>query len=140
MELKSKSLSVRNFDTSNTAIKAKFATDSVIEHFHTNLKEFIEKEGAETSAAEHTDLAIEGDFIMIDEGNRFLRWFVGPFGLGAARIEIEGTIKKDGGEGEKFFFKRKGYGGFGGGKSENLLKNCAKALSKDIVKFMKKKM
>ncbi len=131
---KDKSVQISKFGTNNTAVKAKFAVDSIVVNMENALKNRLIKQGYSVDGK--GTVAITGDFVMIDEGNRFLRWFIGPFGVGATKLEVEGKITENGKEVKNFYLKQKGYGGFGGGNSQQLLVGSTRGIAKKIVKLM----
>ncbi len=134
MIAKDKTIKVSQFGTKNTAVKAKFPVDSIVVSMEQELKNRLTKQGY--SVAPGGTVAVQGEFVMIDEGSRFLRWFIGPFGVGATKLEVEGTITENGKELKSFNLKQKGYGGFGGGNSQQLLTGSTRTMAKKIVKLM----
>ena len=136
MLAKDKSIQVKKFNTTNAAVKAKFNITGVADILDAELKNRLTKQGY--SVSEKGAITIQGEFVMINEGSRFLRWFIGPFGAGATKLEVEGKILEGNKELQNFNLKQKGYGGFGGGNSENLLKGSAKTIAKKVVKLLEK--
>jgi NAD+--asparagine ADP-ribosyltransferase len=134
---KEKPIYIKNFDKENAAVKSKGSIDEVISSFQEEIKKRLEKAGYSLNDNPDGAVVIEGDFIKINEGNRFLRWFIGPFGVGAAKVEIEGVIR----DGEKkisdFYLKGKGRGGLYGGKGANMLNAAAKGVAKNLAKLLK---
>ncbi len=131
---KDKSIQVSKFGTKNTAIKTKFSVDPIVATMEQELKKRLSKQGY--SVAPSGSVTIQGNFVMINEGSRFLRWFIGPFGAGTTKLEVEGKITEKGKELKSFNLKQKGYGGFGGGNSQQLLLGSTRGIAKKIVKLM----
>jgi uncharacterized lipoprotein YajG len=131
---KDKTIKVSKFGTQNTAVKTKFPVDSIVVSLEQELKNRLTKQGY--SVAPGGTVAVQGEFVMIDEGSRFLRWFIGPFGVGATKLEVEGTVTENGKELKSFNLKQKGYGGLGGGNSQQLLTGSTRTIAKKIVKLM----
>jgi hypothetical protein len=100
------------------------------------LKKLIQKAGYVVTVEENGGISVEGDVILIDEGKRFLRYLFGPLGIGATKLEIEGTIRSNGGAVHDFRIKKRGLGGVGGGNSELLLENSARRAARKINKLI----
>jgi hypothetical protein len=133
---KGTAISVKKFDMANAAVKADFSTDFLADLLAQELTKRVGKEGFNTSGS--ANYSIEGRFTLINQGSRFMRWFIGPFGAGATKCEVEGSIKEDGRELTSFCFLQKGYGGFGGGNSSMLLSLSITTLAKRIAKLLRK--
>ena len=136
MKKTSKPIYVETFSTERAGIKVSFSVQDIVTNLQNELKKRLQKEGFQLSESENESMVISGEFVMINEGNQFLRWFIGPFGVGATKLEIEGTIKEDGKEIKKFNFSRKGRGGIFGGSSKNLLISNISGISKDIIRLL----
>jgi len=133
-----KSVCVKTFSTERAGIKVSFSEKEIVTSFQDELKKRFQKEGFQLSETENDAVTISGEFVMINEGNQFLRWFIGPFGVGSTKLEIEGSIHANGKELEKFNYSRKGRGGLFGGNGKGLLKGNAAGIAKDIVKLLTK--
>lgn len=75
--------------------------------------------------------------IRIDQGNRFLRYFLGLF-AGATVFEIDGRVTAPGRPPVPFTLKHKGRMGLFGGNSLSLLKLSSKVLAKKVAARTKK--
>lgn len=137
MEKTNKPICVEPFSTDGAGIKVSFSEQEIVLKLQNELKQRLQKQEFQLTESKNDSLIISGDFIMINEGSQFLRWFIGPFGVGATKLELEGTIKEDGKVINTFSFSRKGRGGFFGGSSKNLLMNNARGIAKDIIRLIK---
>lgn len=134
-----KRVCIKPFNSENAAVKLKSnATGEIVSAISRELKRLAEKAGNFVTDEDSVEISIEGDVVMIDEGSRFMRYFIGPFGVGATKLEVEGKIKNRGMPVHDFHFKEKGLGGIGGGNSEDLLENSARRVARKINKLIQK--
>ena len=128
---------VKAFATDRAGIKIPFSEQKIVDVLKGHIKSRVEKEGFQMSESAVDTLVIDGEFVIIDQGNQFLRWLIGPFGVGCTKLEVEGSLKVNDNVHKKFSYSRKGRGGFFGGNSENLLMNSCRGISKEIVNLLK---
>ncbi len=133
----SKPIFVEAFSTEKTTIKVSFPEQTIVLKLQDELKKRFMKKGFKLSESENDSIMIKGEFVMINEGNRFLRWLLGLFGVGSTKLQIAGIIKENGQELNSFNYSRKGKMGFLGGQGKNLLMSNACGISIDIVKLFK---
>lgn len=76
--------------------------------------------------------------VNVDEGNRFLRYFLTLF-AGKTVLEVEGTTRSITAKTTPYAHKHKGTGGIGGGSGISLLKASGMYLGKKIAKQVLKK-
>jgi hypothetical protein len=132
MGFEGKSLYFQPFSTTNTVVKAKFDTSEITDFFQETLRHQLEKKGLVISKGEgEAQIMIRGQVVTVDEGNRWLRYFLTFLG-GKTVFEVEGEVLINSvPAGEVHSAKKSGIGVFGG-NSEGLLKANAKAAAKDI--------
>ena len=90
---------------------------------------------------EGQEITVRGQFIRIDEGDRWLRWF-SSFLAGKTVIEVEGKLFFGDIHVTDLYAKAtQAWGVFLGGNSQELLKICAriaaKKVSKQIIKALR---
>ena len=132
MIIQGKPFIVKKLSTENAAVKIKFSEQEIVENMYEETKKMLTKLGKNLVEDENQGITIEGDFVMINEGSRWLRYLVGPFGVGSAKLEVEGTIKERDHVIKNFHYKEKGYGGIGGGAAKVLLSHCCKKMVKKM--------
>ena len=71
--------------------------------------------------------------VHVDEGNRFLRYFLTLF-AGKTVLEIQGEYQSSSGVRAPIREKHKGMGGFVGGSAINLLKGSGRILAGKVAK------
>jgi hypothetical protein len=135
MPAKERAVVVRKFKLENAAVKAEFDVGRVADTLHDELKRLITKKGYRLTLDGSDSITIDGSFVIIDEGNRFLRYLLAGM-FGAAKVEVEGTIK-DNGTSTPFSFSAKGYAGLFGGSGERLLVSGTKTLAKKVFQAFK---
>lgn len=124
-------LTISGFDGSGATIITKFPEQEIIRVFLDALQaEWTKRTRKMTVAA---PVAVQGNFIKIDEGNRWLRYFL-TFLAGHAILEVEGTLFYNGQQVDVFHLTKRQVMGIFGGDSKEMLKLCAKAAAADIVK------
>lgn len=132
MILQGKPFIVKKLSTENAAVKIKFDKQEIVDNMYDETKNMLTKLGKTMVEDENQGITVEGDFVMINEGNRWLRYLIGPMGVGCAKLEVEGTIKERDNVIKNFHFQEKGYGGIGGGASKVLLKHCVRKMVKKM--------
>jgi len=132
MDFERRPFRLQAFSTANTVVKAKFDTSEIINLFHETLNSQLEKKGlAQHKGESGAQIIIRGNVVSVDEGNRWLRYFLTFLG-GKTVFEVEGEVLVNGvPAGELHSVKKSGIGVFGG-NSQGLLKNNARAAAKDI--------
>jgi hypothetical protein len=95
------SLSVKDFSLKSVISNSEGAIkeDEVQKTLSSELAKRLGKLGY--SVADGADAAIEGDFIKIDKGNKFVRYLTMGIG-GAVQIEVQGKVTKAGSTLEEF--------------------------------------
>ncbi len=131
MPAKQTPVSVRKFTTANAAVNAEFDVARVADALHEELTRLVAKKGYVLAQGDGAGLTIDGSFVMIDEGNRFLRYLLAGM-FGAARVEVEGAVKGNGAE-KPFSFVAKRYAGLFGGSGERLVLSGTRTLAKKVV-------
>jgi hypothetical protein len=81
---------------------------------------------------EEEDADVQIRFVLIDQGNQFLRWFI-P-GIAPAVVEIEGEVGTDGKNVHSFNYIRKAHIGIFGGSGKYMLRVCADRLARDVTR------
>lgn len=132
MDFEGKSFRLQPFSTVNTVVKAKFDTSEITNLFQESLNHHLEKKGLVIYQGQgEAQIMIRGQVVTVDEGNRWLRYFLTFLG-GKTVFEAEGEVLINGvSAGEVHSVKKSGIGLFGG-NSIGLLKTNAKAVAKDI--------
>jgi len=132
MDIKGMTCSLEPFSKANTVVKAKFDVSEITDLFQSSLNSQLEKEGIAVRKEETgAQILIRGQIVNVDEGNRWLRYFLTFLG-GKTVFEAEGQIIINGvPSGELHTVKKSGVGLFGG-SSQNLLKSNARSAAKDL--------
>jgi hypothetical protein len=132
MDYQGKVCCLTPFSTANTVVKAKFDTSEITNLFQETLNSQLQKKGLTLQQEEMgAQILIRGKIVNVDEGNRWLRYFLTFLG-GKTVFEAEGEIVIDGvPSGELHSMKKSGIGVFGG-SPQGLLKANAKSAAKDI--------
>jgi hypothetical protein len=123
------------FNTMGAAIEASFdvspALDALAEGFAKQLKKKFDVQIVPQPPAGAPYAVVR--LVHVDEGNRFLRYFLTLF-AGKTVLEVDGEVLSVSGQREQFYEKHKGMGGIFGGAAINLLKMSGKYLGKKIAK------
>jgi hypothetical protein len=132
MDLEGKSFRLESFSTANAVVKTKLDASELANLFHETLNSQLEKKGlAIDKGGGGAQIVIRGQVVKIDEGNRWLRYFLTFLG-GKTVFEVEGQVLINGlVAGELHSAKKSGAGLFGGSPS-NLLRNNARSAARDI--------
>jgi hypothetical protein len=134
-----KQVVINRFTTDKAAVKAEIGIGYVVESLDNYLVKRFSDKGYQVVENGIDCPTINGSFIIIDEGSKFVRYVTGFAGnsfFDSAKIEVEGTIKQKDSLIKDFHFVNKGYAGFQifGGSSQKILKNATKNMSKQILK------
>lgn len=134
-----KQVVINKFTTDKAAVKASFDIDILTESLDNYLVKRFTDNGYQVVEKCIDCPTIDGNFILIDEGSKFVRYVTGFGGntfFDSAKIEVEGTIKQKGSIVKEFHLVDKGYAGFQafGGSGEKILINATKNMSKRILK------
>lgn len=132
MGFEGRSFRLEPFLTANTVVKAKFDTSEITDHFQETLNGQLAKHGlAAYQGQGEPQVLIRGKVVTVDEGNRWLRYFLTFLG-GKTVFEVEGEVVVGGVPvSEVHSVKKSGMGVFGG-NAEGLLRGNAGAAAKDI--------
>lgn len=134
-----KHIFIKPFSSENAHVRlTSISVGEIVAVISDELKKLIQKAGHVVTVKENGGISVEGDVVLIDEGKRFLRYLFGPLGIGATKLEVEGTIRSKGGAVHDFRIKKKGLGGIGGGNSELLLEYSARRAARKISKLIQK--
>jgi uncharacterized membrane protein YhaH (DUF805 family) len=125
-----KRIVVSKFKTDGAAVKAGISAEILAHILKDESGRRIQKMGYAATESNDNGGTIDGSFIMIDEGNRFLRYMM--FGLGSAKVQVEGAIRQGGTVLKEFDFIGKGRGGIFGGSGEKLLEVATRRVASDI--------
>jgi hypothetical protein len=134
MDYTGKTCSIPAWDASGAEVKASFDTAGILAEYQTSLVNQLTKEGlVVSSGSDGNPIVVKGKFVRIDEGNRWLRYFLTLL-AGHAVIEMEGELLVDGRHAADLNATAKQAGGLFGGASDLLLKSCAKQCAKQVSK------
>lgn len=132
-------LTLRGFDGAGAVVKADFPIDDILKNFHTQFQSEWAKRTRKLPLTQH--VTVEGNFIRLDAGSRFLRYLI-PFITGQAVLEIEAKATVDGRPLLDFHRAFKYSMGLFGGSSKSLLTvgagDAASQIVKQVVGSLKK--
>ena len=113
---------LQGFDGAGGAIKLSSPIEDVLNTF----REAFNKEWAKRSVKLQTSepIIVEGNFVRIDEGSRWMRYWL-TFFAGHAVVEVEGHATMNGQRIADFHYVEKSGWGLFGGDSKSLVKLCA---------------
>ncbi len=114
-------------------LNVRFDVSPILQRFQQSLEKRLRKSGTSIlwqPVGDRCQLVIW--FLLIDQGNQFLRWLV-PF-CSPARIRIEGAFSADGSPAQRFVHERRADFGLAGGAAPYMLGVCADRLAKDVAK------
>ena len=118
------------FDGRGAAVKASFPVGEVAEAFRRQFDKDWAKRSRKLSL--QAQVTVEGNFVRIDEGSRFLRWLL-TWIAGHAVVEIEGRFSVNGQPVDSFHFTQKYGFGLAGGNSKSMVLCGAEALASRVV-------
>lgn len=126
------------FITQGADIEAGFDVSPVLQSFAEGLAKKLKKRfDVQFNPPAPGSAAVFVRFIQIDEGNRWLRYFLGIF-FGGTRLEIDGNVVNPAGVSKPYTFKHVGRAGLFGGSSLALLKVGGKHLGGKVGKLLLK--
>jgi hypothetical protein len=126
---------IEPFSSAHTALKTQTDPGSITAVFYQELARNLARQGLQIQES-HPSLepqaySIEGAFVRIDEGNRFLRYFL-TWVAGAAVVEVEGWLFQGDVPVRELYSKVSLGVGVFGGSTQKLLKRCALNAAKQI--------
>lgn len=144
MELKGRTCGIQSFSIDQAVVKTKQDSTEITNAFQEELTRHLGNAGLSIqemgSGISRPDITVQGQFIQIDEGSRWMRYFL-TFFAGKAVVEIEGKLLLGDTPITDFYAKATQSAGLFGGSSKGLLKLCAKSAakkaSKSIIKDLK---
>ncbi len=146
MKLEGKRCAIEPFSIVQNQVKTSFDVRPLTEIFQGELSKRLSKKGLSIQESHPSmrgqDITVRGQFIQIDGGDRWLRWF-SSFLAGKTVIEVKGKLFLGDTQVTDLYAKAtQVWGVFLGGNSQRLLKICAKIaakkVSKQIIKALKK--
>jgi hypothetical protein len=124
--------------TDGADVKVSFDPGEVIESLLSNLgKQLRKRFDVNVGPAQAGTPAIVIRLLQMDEGNRFLRYFLTLF-AGATRLTIDGYVLDRMGQGIPFNLEHRCRAGIFGGSGNGLLKTSAAVLAGKIAKMVTK--
>lgn len=135
MELRDKTCAIERFSTAQALVKTGFDVGPVTDVFHSEIARHLSKQGLLIQESHPSlgqqDITVEGQFVLIDEGNRVLRYFLTGL-AGNAVLEVEGKLFHEDIPVTDLYAKATQTAGIFGGSSQKLLKICAAAAARQV--------
>ena len=135
MELEGRTCAVEPFSTARAAVKAKFDVGPIVEAFHEQLGNHLGQSGIllqETHPSMgQPEITIEGQFVLIDEGSRAMRYFMTGL-AGSAVVEVEGCLFHGEIPVTDLHAQVKQTAGVFGGSAEKLLRHCVAGVAQQV--------
>jgi len=124
-------VTLRGFDGVGSANKLSSPVQEVIDAFHSAFEKEWTKRSSKMQITK--PVVIEGNFVRIDEGSRWMRYVLTLF-AGHAVVEVDGNATLDGQQIAELHYVEKSAAGLFGGNSRDLLKLCAGGAARKIAK------
>ena len=135
MELQGRTCAIEPFSTAQAVIKAKFDTAPIEGAFNRQLVDRLSGKGLLVQEIHpglgQADVTIEGQFVLIDEGNRAQRYFLTGL-AGSAALEVEGRLFFGDVPVTELHARVNRTAGFFGGGAQQLLQTAAVAAARQI--------
>jgi len=98
---------IENIATSGAVVNTNIPCKEIESYFHNALEKSFQKlnficTGNEKTGSSQNNIRIGGSFVVIDEGSRYLRYFVGVFGAGKGKVEVEIQVMDEQGRKQEF--------------------------------------
>jgi hypothetical protein len=128
---------IEQFSLAHTALNTRYDAATIAAAFVQELTNSLARQGFQIQEShpslETQTFSIEGAFVRIDEGNRFLRYFL-TWVAGSAMVEVEGWLFRAGVPLCELYTKASLGAGVFGGSPQGLLKRCAQNAAKQIAR------
>jgi hypothetical protein len=129
------SCAIEPFSTTSAALKTSRDPAAIAGQFHSTLIKELSDHGVALRESHPSlgqpDFTIEGAFVLIDEGDRALRYFL-SFLAGAAVVEVKGRLFRDDFPLTELHARTSQAVGVFGGSPESMLRQCATAAGRQI--------
>jgi hypothetical protein len=129
------SCTIEPFTTTSAALKTSRDPAALAGQFHDALIKELSKQGVALKESHpspgQADFTIEGSFILIDEGDRALRYFL-SFLAGAAIVEVKGRLFQGDVPVTELHARTSQSVGVFGGDPERMLRQCATTAGRQI--------
>jgi len=133
-------LTVDGFDGAGAVTNIAFPISAICEAFHKQLRSEWAKRARKLTLTQ--PVTITGNFVRVDQGNRFLRYMLLSL-VGNPAVEVEGHFALGDRTLGDFHLRRthmfRGFGFFGG-NSKGMTRFCAENAASDIVKMIVSKL
>ena len=125
---------VERFSTSGMETNASFDTSEIVGILQAALEKQLAKKGLIVGEERSkNEVVVKGRFVRIDEGDRFLRYFL-TFLAGKATVEVDGELFYGGRKVIGLHAAAKRSAGLFGGNSKSLVSGCATSCGQKIAK------
>lgn len=137
MELKGRTCCIQSFSIDQAVVKTKHDSNEITNVFQEELTKHLGKAGLSIqemgAGIGRPDITVQGQFVQIDEGSRWMRYFL-TFLAGKAKVEVEGKLLLGDTPITDFYAKATQSAGLFGGNAKGLLKLCARSAAKKASK------